>query len=74
MDVEGEARSPGRADLMRLAAAAGMQKSAAHEAIEQVQEAVVRWAEVADEYGVSATTRRIVAEGLEKVRQAFQRR
>lgn len=74
MDVEGEARSPGRADLMRLAAVAGMQKSAAHEAIEQVQEAVARWAEVADEYGVSATTRRIVAEGLDKVRQAFQRR
>jgi serine/threonine-protein kinase HipA len=71
MDIEGEARRPGREDLMRLAAAAGVQKAVARQAIERALEAVAQWREIADGFGVSQATRAVVAGGLETVRRHF---
>ncbi|MFV3130455.1 type II toxin-antitoxin system HipA family toxin [Niveispirillum sp. KHB5.9] len=72
MDIAGEARQPGRTDLLRLATSTGIAKGEAQTAIEQVLEAVGQWQKIASAFGVSAQTCATVSSGLEKVRKRFR--
>jgi serine/threonine-protein kinase HipA len=53
MAVAGEARRPGVADMLRVAAACGVGGGVAREIIEQVRDAVARWPQFARSTGVS---------------------
>lgn len=73
MDIAGEARQPGQADLLRLAASMDIQKADAQAVIGQISHAVGQWREIAEGFGVSTQSRAIIAAGLDRVRQGFGR-
>ena len=64
--VAGESRNPGRKELMKLATLFGMKN--AKKIIEQVQEAISNWDEMAKQSGVSKENRQSIKKVLDKLR------
>jgi serine/threonine-protein kinase HipA len=64
--VAGESKNPGRKELMKLATLFGVKN--AKTIIEQVQEAVSRWDQIARESGVSKENRQSIKKILDKLR------
>ena len=59
--VDGEGREPTTEQMLRLAGPAGIGAASAREIIDEVRRAVVRWPELADQAGVSVTTREVIS-------------
>ena len=64
MTLAGEGRDPGRSHMLRLAEQADMSMREAESIISEVQAAVARWADFADQVGVSAAARNQIARSL----------
>ena len=64
--VAGESKNPGRKELMKLATLFGIKN--AKTILEQVQEAINNWDEIAKEYGVSKENRQSIKKILGKLR------
>ncbi|QGY46065.1 type II toxin-antitoxin system HipA family toxin [Maribellus comscasis] len=64
--IAGESKNPGRKDLMKLATHFGIKN--AKPIIEQVQEAISNWEEIAKESGVSKNNRQSIKNALDKLR------
>ena len=56
MDVAGEALSPGRPEMLRVAETAGLTAGEAEGIMNEVSDAVARWPEFAGSAGVSERT------------------
>jgi len=64
MTLAGEGRAPGRSHLLRLAEQAGVSVREAESIIGEVQTAVARWTNFAEQAGVSDATRNRIAKSL----------
>jgi serine/threonine-protein kinase HipA len=64
--VAGESKNPGRKDLMKLATYFGIKN--AKTIIEQVQEGISNWEEIAKESGVSKENRQSITNILDKLK------
>ena len=70
MSVGGESRAPSSADLMRVALAAGLDRSQGEQVLAEVRDAVSRWPEFAAAYDVPEEWVRRIAESLTSARSA----
>ncbi len=64
--IAGESKNPGRNELMKLATYFGLKN--ADSIIEEVQEAICHWGEIASEYGITRETRNTVQTAMDKIR------
>jgi serine/threonine-protein kinase HipA len=62
--VKGEGRAPGETHLLALATEAGLAPHTAQAIIDQTREALNQWTPLAKQYGVSASSIRLIAERL----------
>lgn len=62
--VKGEGRAPGETHLLALAAEAGLAPHAAQAIVDQTRQALGQWTRLARQYGVSASSIRLIAERL----------
>ena len=62
--VAGEGRRPNRTHLAHLAEAAGLKKASANQVVEEVRDAVHRWADFAQATGVSESSITLVAKAI----------
>lgn len=64
MSVAGESRSPGRADLLRLADRAGLARTEAERGLDEVRSVVSDWLRFADMFGLARARRQAVQSQL----------
>jgi len=64
MTLAGEGRDPGRSHMLRLAEQGGVFVREAESIIGEVQAAVARWTDFADQAGVSDATRKRITGSL----------
>ena len=63
----GNGRSPGKADLLKLAAISGIDHREALDILEQVKEAVSQWKQFAQEAGVSKSSIQLIQKKLNEI-------
>jgi serine/threonine-protein kinase HipA len=64
--IAGESKNPGREELMKLATHFGLKNAGS--IIEEVQEAISQWGEIAREYGITRETKITIQSAMEKIR------
>ncbi len=64
--IAGESKNPGRKELMKLATHFGLKNAGS--IIEEVQEAISHWREIASEYGITRETRNTVQTAMDKIK------
>jgi len=64
--IAGESKNPGRKELMKLATHFGLKNAGT--IIEEVQEAISHWGEIAGEYGIARETRNTIQTAMDKIR------